>query len=195
MTTPTSSRKRSTSASARSSARGAGKSTRSQATSKSRTPSSKSRTPSKTAAASKSAQAGKTKAAKSTQRSKTAKAAKSAKPTPQKGDHRITVTIPSLGHVAQATGLDRAASATHLDRVDGGRIGRAAKNAANVALMPIAAARRVLPAKGGLPLYAGLGVLGAAEVIEWPVALGVGVGYAVLRRGGVMAPPSETRKV
>lgn len=104
------------------------------------------------------------------------------------------MTIPSLGHVAHATRLDRAASATHLDRVDGERIGRAAKGAANVALMPIAAARRVLPAKGGLPLYAGLGVLGVAEVIEWPVALGVGVGYAVLRRGGVMAPPSETRK-
>ncbi|MFF7651169.1 hypothetical protein ACFZCY_15165 [Streptomyces sp. NPDC007983] len=96
--------------------------------------------------------------------------------------------------MAQATRLDRAASAAHLDRVDGERVGRAAKSAANVALMPIAAARRVLPAKGGLPLYAGLGVLGVAEVIEWPVAVGVGVGYAVLRRGGVMAPPSETRK-
>lgn len=187
MTTPTSSRKRSTSATARSSARSAGKSARSQATSKGRAPS-------KTAAASKSAQSGKAKTAKSTQRSKTAKAAKSAKPTPQKGDHQFTVTVPSLGHVAQATRLDRAASATHLDRIDGDRVNRAAKGAANVALMPIAAARRVLPAKGGLPLYAGLGVLGVAEIIEWPVALGVGVGYAVLRRGGVMAPPSETRK-
>ncbi|MFI0817826.1 hypothetical protein ACH4TX_15165 [Streptomyces sp. NPDC021098] len=97
--------------------------------------------------------------------------------------------------MAQATGLDRAASATHLDRMNGDRIGRAAKSAANMALMPIAAARRVLPAKGGLPLYAGLGVLGAAEVIEWPVAVGVGVGYAVLRRGGVMTPPAKTRRV
>lgn len=67
---------------------------------------------------------------------------------------------------------------------------RVANGAANAALLPVAAARQVLPSKGGLPLYLGLGVLGAADVIEWPVAIGIGLGYAVLRRGGLMSPGS-----
>ncbi|MCP9210725.1 hypothetical protein NMK44_27155 [Streptomyces sp. NEAU-Y11] len=71
---------------------------------------------------------------------------------------------------------------------------RAAGGAAHAAMMPFHVARRILPAKGGLPLYAGLGALGAVEVLEWPVAVGIGVGYAVLRRGGVMAPPSTGRE-
>lgn len=66
---------------------------------------------------------------------------------------------------------------------------RVANNAANAALLPVAAARQVLPAKGGLPLYLGLGAAAAADVIEWPVAIGIGVGYAVLRRGGLMSGP------
>ncbi len=66
--------------------------------------------------------------------------------------------------------------------------GRVASGAANAALLPVAVARQVLPAKGGLPLYLGLGVLGAVDVLEWPVAIGIGVGYAVLRRGGALAP-------
>ncbi|MGP4002135.1 hypothetical protein [Streptomyces sp. 8N706] len=66
---------------------------------------------------------------------------------------------------------------------------RVASRAANAAMLPVAAARQVLPAKGGLPVYVGLGVLGIADVIEWPVAVGIGVGYAVLRRQGVL--PSE----
>lgn len=73
------------------------------------------------------------------------------------GGHDITVTIP-------------------LDRI--------AHNAAHVALLPVSVAREVLPAKGGLPLYLGLGALGAFGVIEWPVAVGIGAGYAVLRRFG-----------
>ncbi|ORT59035.1 hypothetical protein BKD26_13425 [Streptomyces sp. CB03238] len=70
---------------------------------------------------------------------------------------------------------------------------RVANGAANAALLPVAAARQVLPAKGGLPLYLGLGVLGAADVIEWPVAIGIGVGYAVLRRGGLMTGAARPR--
>ncbi|MEU1799968.1 hypothetical protein [Streptomyces sp. NPDC019937] len=58
---------------------------------------------------------------------------------------------------------------------------RAAMATANAAAMPIRAARRVLPAKGGLPLYAGLGAMGIAGVLDWPIAVGVGLGYAVLR--------------
>ncbi|WP_235023985.1 hypothetical protein [Streptomyces sp. WAC05374] len=77
------------------------------------------------------------------------------------GQHTVSFTVPSLDRVASG--------------------------AANAALLPVAAARQVLPAKGGLPLYLGLGALGVADVIEWPVAIGIGVGYAVLRRGGVMS--------
>jgi hypothetical protein len=58
---------------------------------------------------------------------------------------------------------------------------RAAVATANVASVPLKTARRVLPAKGGLPLYLGLGAMGIAGVLEWPVAVGVGLGYAVLR--------------
>lgn len=69
-----------------------------------------------------------------------------------------------------------------------------ASGAVNTALTPVAVAREVLPAKGGLPLYLGLGALGAAEVLEWPVAIGIGVGYAVLRRAGPLAPPERTAR-
>ncbi|GAA2481677.1 hypothetical protein [Streptomyces gobitricini] len=86
-------------------------------------------------------------------------------PSPSASDKRtVTFTVPSLDRVAHA--------------------------AANTALLPVAVARQVLPAKGGLPLYLGLGALGAADVIEWPVAIGVGLGYAVLRRGGLMSAGS-----
>ncbi|MER7111132.1 hypothetical protein [Streptomyces sp. NPDC000229] len=70
---------------------------------------------------------------------------------------------------------------------------RVANGAANAAMLPVAAARQVLPAKGGLPLYLGLGALGVADVIEWPVAIGIGVGYAVLRRGGLMTGAARPR--
>ncbi|MFF8812726.1 hypothetical protein [Streptomyces pactum] len=75
------------------------------------------------------------------------------------GDRRtVTVPVPSLGAVA-----------------DG---------ALHAATFPVALARQVLPAKKGLPLYLGLGVLGAADVLDWPVAFGIGIGYAVLRGDG-----------
>ncbi|MDI2124987.1 hypothetical protein [Yinghuangia seranimata] len=66
----------------------------------------------------------------------------------------------------------------------------AAEVAAQAVALPIAVAQRVLPAKGGLPLYLGLGALGVVGVLEWPVAVGIGVGYAVLRRGGAFARPA-----
>ncbi|MBU3868047.1 hypothetical protein KN815_29540 [Streptomyces sp. 4503] len=69
---------------------------------------------------------------------------------------------------------------------------RAAMATASVATMPIRTARRILPAKGGLPLYLGLGAMGLAGVLEWPVAVGVGVGYAVLRNP---PPGAETPNV
>lgn len=65
---------------------------------------------------------------------------------------------------------------------------RAADAAKKAVEMPVVTAQRVLPAKGGLPLYLGLGALGVAGILEWPVAVGIGVGYAVLRRGGAVGP-------
>jgi hypothetical protein len=54
----------------------------------------------------------------------------------------------------------------------------------DIVMAPFAIAGRVLPAKKGLPLYAGLGVLAVAEIIEWPIAAGIGIGYAAIRRWG-----------
>jgi hypothetical protein len=53
--------------------------------------------------------------------------------------------------------------------------------AAAAAAAPVAAARRVLATTGGLPLYAGLGGLALAGIIDWPVALAVGAGYGLAR--------------
>jgi hypothetical protein len=53
--------------------------------------------------------------------------------------------------------------------------------AADIVKAPVAMARRVLPAKGGIPLYAGLGALVVAGIIEWPVAAAAGAGYALAR--------------
>jgi len=62
---------------------------------------------------------------------------------------------------------------------------------ANAALAPLTLARRVLPAKGGLPVYAGIGALAALSVIEWPVAAAAGAGYAALRYWGPLRPAPE----
>jgi hypothetical protein len=56
-----------------------------------------------------------------------------------------------------------------------------ASTAAAALLTPATIARRVLPAKGGLPLYAGLGGLALVGVIEWPVAVAAGAGYGLAR--------------
>lgn len=48
-------------------------------------------------------------------------------------------------------------------------------------MTPVAVARQVLPAKGGIPLYAGLGALAVVGIIEWPVAAAAGAGYALAR--------------
>jgi hypothetical protein len=54
---------------------------------------------------------------------------------------------------------------------------------------PVAAAGRVLSSRGGLPVYIGLGVLAAADVVAWPIAAAAGLGYAVLRWWGPSAQP------
>lgn len=72
-------------------------------------------------------------------------------------------------------------------------LGKVRNEAMNAAMLPVAVARQVLPAKKGLPLYLGLGVLAAADVLAWPVAAGIGLGYAVLRHdGGVLSEPPST---
>ncbi|MFF9869228.1 hypothetical protein ACF1G0_28150 [Streptomyces sp. NPDC013953] len=72
---------------------------------------------------------------------------------------------------------------------------RVASGAAEAAMLPVTVARQVIPGNRGLPVYLGLGVLGAADVIEWPLAIGIGLGYAALRRGGLLprASTSPTR--
>ncbi|MEV6291582.1 hypothetical protein ACWET9_38730 [Streptomyces sp. NPDC004059] len=79
------------------------------------------------------------------------------------GGHTITITLPALGE--------------------------AATRVVTAATVPVATARRLLPAKDGLPLYAGLGVLAVVGALEWPVAAGVGIGYAVLRSSGLLTRP------
>jgi hypothetical protein len=51
--------------------------------------------------------------------------------------------------------------------------------AAAVAAAPVAVTRQVLAAKGGLPLYAGLGGLALVGIIDWPVAAAAGAGYGL----------------
>ncbi|AJE39208.1 hypothetical protein CP978_03965 [Streptomyces nodosus] len=98
---------------------------------------------------------------------KTSTATTPKKDSPATGHRTITIAVPPL---AQAADL-----------------------VVEVASLPMNTARRLLPAKGGLPLYAGLGALAVLGALEWPVAMGVGIGYAVLRHRGPLAPPTEKR--
>ena len=67
--------------------------------------------------------------------------------------------------------------------------------AAVAAAAPAAAARRVLATKGGLPLYAGLGGLALAGIIDWPVALAAGTGYGLARFWASLdQQPSQLRR-
>lgn len=56
--------------------------------------------------------------------------------------------------------------------------------AAELAAAPLSATGRVLSSRGGLPIYVGLAVMAAADVVAWPVAVAAGLGYAALRRWG-----------
>ncbi|MGV9248845.1 hypothetical protein [Streptomyces sp. NPDC003710] len=75
------------------------------------------------------------------------------------GRRTITVTLPGLGEAATWA----------VDAVAG----------------PVATARRALTARRGLPVYAGLGALAVMGALEWPLAVGMGIGYAVLRSKGL----------
>ncbi|MEV6132498.1 hypothetical protein AB0M05_37880 [Streptomyces violaceusniger] len=87
----------------------------------------------------------------------------------------------SAATTSKTTDARRTGASRGKDRTVTFTVPRAAMATASVATLPIRTARRILPAKGGLPLYLGLGAMGLAGVLEWPIAVGVGVGYAVLR--------------
>ena len=69
-----------------------------------------------------------------------------------------------------------------------GTLGSAAALMVSVAAVPAARVRQVADARGGIPVYVGAGGMAALGVLEWPAALGVGVGYAALRRWGGRMP-------
>jgi hypothetical protein len=54
--------------------------------------------------------------------------------------------------------------------------------------VPVAVARRVVPTRGGLPVYLGLGGLAVVGAVEWPLAAAAGVSFAALRRWGPLRP-------
>lgn len=66
----------------------------------------------------------------------------------------------------------------HLPQLQAPHVGRAELSAA------AHTARSLLPPPRQALYYAGLAVLAAVEVIEWPVAAAIGVGTAVMSRGG-----------
>ncbi|MGV9252382.1 hypothetical protein [Streptomyces sp. NPDC003697] len=95
-----------------------------------------------------------------------------------------TAQAPNMEPTAQQPGHDHDGHTITIPLDD------VAHAAQKIITLPVAAAQRVLPAKGGLPLYAGLGALALAGALEWPVAAGIGIGYAVLRRSGALPSPS-----
>lgn len=86
-----------------------------------------------------------------------------------------------------------AASRAHTITLTFPPLGEAAVRVVRAVAEPVATARRVLPAAHGLPLYAGLGALAVAGALELPVALGIGIGYAVLRHKGPGARPTTSK--
>lgn len=62
--------------------------------------------------------------------------------------------------------------------------------AIDAAKVPVSTAGRVLSSMGGLPVYVGLGVLAAVEILDWPVAVAAGAGYAMLRLWRPLRPAS-----
>ncbi|WP_171170530.1 hypothetical protein [Streptomyces sp. I05A-00742] len=108
-------------------------------------------------------------------------------------DHRDTGRSESAEHHHEEDVHRPTASVVHRDGQRTVTVTIPVDSVAGTALkavkLPVTAAQRILPAKGGLPLYLGVGALGVAGVLEWPVAAGIGIGYAVLRKGGDLRPP------
>ncbi|MFF7189974.1 hypothetical protein ACFZAR_33145 [Streptomyces sp. NPDC008222] len=72
-------------------------------------------------------------------------------------------------------------------------LGEAATRAVSVTAGPVVTAGRALTARRGLPLYAGLGALAVMGAVEWPLAVGIGIGYAVLRTKGLPTRSTPSR--
>lgn len=119
-------------------------------------------------------------------KSPTAKPPKKAMPKPTAKPARRPASTPT------ANGKPAAVSGARTITITVPGLGPATTRVVGAVAVPMAAARRALPAERGLPLYAGLGALAVAGALEWPVALGLGIGYAALRRGGSPAPPSAS---
>jgi hypothetical protein len=105
------------------------------------------------------------------------------KPSSGRSPSPPTSASPKTARGSSPTAAKTATSADHQTReiivtIPADKIFSAAKD---VIMAPVAIARRVLPAKGGIPLYAGLGALAIAGFIEWPVAAAAGAGYALAR--------------
>ncbi|MWA08477.1 hypothetical protein [Streptomyces sp. BA2] len=65
---------------------------------------------------------------------------------------------------------------------------RMARGVVDATSTPLAAARRALPSRDGLPVYLGLGGLAAIGAVGGPTAAAIGVGYAALRQWGPTRP-------
>lgn len=89
---------------------------------------------------------------------------------------------------ARSTAASTPSAVTGVPANVAGVLGTAGRQAVDLASMPVTAARRVLDQRGGLPVYVGAGALAAVGAIGWPVAAGVGAGYAALRRWGSQLP-------
>jgi hypothetical protein len=88
--------------------------------------------------------------------------------------HRKAESTSAPAKADHPDGTQAQAAPGTLDRVTG------------IVTAPVAAADRILPAMGGVPLYLGLAGLAAVGILEWPVAAAAGLGYAgyaVLHRG------------
>lgn len=103
-------------------------------------------------------------------------------PTSASQDEAVRSTPAADGSQSRPQGHEQDRELTITIRVD---------RVADAVTTSVAQAGHVLSARGGLPLYAGLGVLAAADVIAWPTAVAAGLGYAVLRRWGPWSAPAR----
>ncbi|MGX4691216.1 hypothetical protein [Streptomyces sp. JNUCC 63] len=90
-----------------------------------------------------------------------------------------------------------AGTATGSQTTSGASMQHQARRVAHIAMTPVNVARQVLPAKGGAPLYLGLAALATVGVLEWPVAVAGGLGYAgyaMLRSGRAQPPEVQPRR-
>ncbi|MBV9857691.1 MAG: hypothetical protein JOY82_24735, partial [Streptosporangiaceae bacterium] len=72
-------------------------------------------------------------------------------------------------------------AASRNDSTGQSQVDKVLSTAADAMRVPVDIARQVLPGRGGLPVYAGLGALAVIGLIDWPVAAAAGAGYALAR--------------